>query len=159
MELLERFYGLIVSVHIASATVFTMTLVIMQSSVGPALARIPASPEKEKAVAFMHGRWHPVVDGAIILLGFTGILLMGLRLWVIGKDPVLHLKTSFGAVALICAGLLHFYYRGKKRRLKAAQDTEKLQKVNRLTNILEKVALVCALIAWASGLGWNHSPF
>ncbi len=159
MGILEQHYGLIVFFHIASADIFAFTLVVMQYAVSPAMAKMPAGPEKDAAVKFLHSRWHPVVDAAIITLSVTGFLILLLRWRVIGATFTLHWKTSFGFVALLCAGLLHFYFRGYKARLKGAGQTERLQKINRITGYMEKTALITGVLAYLAGVSFNHSPF
>ncbi len=156
---MEQHYGLIVFVHVVSANIFALTLLIMQYAVGPAMGKLPGTPEKEGAAGLLQGRWHPVVDTAIILLSATGVMLMAMRWHLIGVTPLLHWKTSFGIIALLLANTLHFYYRPYKKRLKAAGKTERLQDVNRLTGKMEKAALVFGLAAYLSGISYNHFPF
>lgn len=159
MDFLEQHYRLIVFIHIIAADIFAFTLVVMQYAVSPAMAKMPAGPEKETAVKFLHSRWHPVVDGAIITLSLTGLLILLLRWRIIGATFTLHWKTSFGFVALLCAGLLHFYFRGYKARLKAEGQTERLKKINRITGYMEKTALITGVLAYLAGVSFNHSPF
>ena len=159
MQFIEHYYRLIVFFHIIAADVFAFTLVIMQYAVSPAMAKMPAGPEKDKAVKFLHSRWHPVVDAAIITLSITGFLILLLRWRIIGAVFTLHWKTSFGFVALLCAGLLHFYFRGYKARLKAEGKTEQLQKINRITGYMEKTALITGVLAYLAGISFNHSAF
>lgn len=159
MQFIEQHYRLIVFFHIIAADIFAFTLVVMQYAVSPAMAKMPAGPEKDKAVKFLHSRWHPVVDAAIIVLSITGLLILLLRWRIIGAVFTLHWKTSFGFVALLCAGLLHFYFRGCKARLKADGQTEQLQKINRLTGYMEKTALITGILAYLAGISFNHPVF
>ena len=156
---MEHLPKIVVFAHIIAANMFVMTLVIMQLVVNPAMAKIPAGPGKEAAVAFIQGRWHPVVDAAIITLDITGLFLLVTRLWIIGASPILHIKTSFGAVALICANLLHFYFRSHKRKLKAEGRMDRLARITRITSYMEKTALVTGVLAFLFGATFNHSPF
>lgn len=159
MDFLEQHYRLIVFFHIAAADIFAFTLVVMQYAVSPAMAKMPAGKEKDTAVKFLHSRWHPVVDAAIIVLSLTGFLILLLRWRIIGATFTLHWKTSFGFVALLCAGLLHFYFRGYKARLKAEGQTERLAKINKITGYMEKTALITGVLAYLAGVSFNHSPF
>ncbi len=159
MEFLEQHYRLIVFFHIAAADIFAFTLVVMQYAVSPAMAKIPQSQEKDAAVKFLHSRWHPVVDMAIIVLSLTGFLILLLRWRIIGTVFTLHWKTSFGFATLLCAGLLHFYFRGYKARLKASGQTERLKKINRITGYMEKTALITGVLAYLAGISFNHSAF
>jgi len=155
---MDNILGLVIFLHVTAATIFVMTLVLMQLVVNPAMAKITAGPEKAAAADTIQGRWHPVVDAAIITLDITGLYLAVTRLWFIGFTPILHVKTSFGVIALICANLLHFYFKGYKRRLKAEGKTERLAAVNRLTSKMEITALVTGILAFLAGISFNH-PF
>ncbi|MBI5179332.1 MAG: hypothetical protein HZA04_08775 [Nitrospinae bacterium] len=156
---MDTLMSIVIFFHVIAATMFAMTLIIMQLVVSPALAKIPGGPEKEAASAVIQNRWHPIVDTVIIILDITGLILLLTRWHLIGTNIILHVKVTFGIIALLCANLLHFYYRGYKRKLKAQGNVERLAAINRLTEILEKTALITGVLAFISGITFNHSPF
>jgi len=145
-------------VHVLCGVLLAMTLIIMQLVVNPAMAKIPAGDGKLQAAAVIQGRWHPVVDGAIILLTATALLFFTVRWDEIVASHILHLKVTTGIITLTAASLLHFYFRGVKKRLKANGETEKLAKVNTFTSKLEKTALIFGFLTFLSALFYNHSP-
>jgi uncharacterized membrane protein len=152
-------YGLAVFAHVIGGTILVMTLVIMQLVVGPATARMADGEDKKQIVTAIQVKWHPVVDAAIIALTLTAIYFIVSQWQWIVVSHVLHIKMAFGIVTLACANMLHFYYRGKKRRLKAVGELEKLAKAGRLTQVMEKVVLVAGAVTYLLALFLNHSPF
>ncbi|GMT42789.1 MAG: hypothetical protein IEMM0002_1200 [bacterium] len=147
---------LAVFAHVICGTVLVMTVVMMQLVVGPSMAGITDARQKKSTVAGIQKRWHPVVDAAIIIQTITGLFFIITRWHVIGTTTILHFKVTFGLIALFCANLLHFYYRGLKRRLAAKGQTDRLARVNRLTGYMEKIVLVTAGITFLLGVTYNH---
>lgn len=151
-------YSVAVFAHIIGGTILVMTLVIMQLVVSPAVARM-TNPEDKKLIGMaVQTRWHPVVDAAIIVQSVTALFFMVTQWERIGASTILHVKVTTGIITLSLASALHFYYRGKKRRLKAAGETEKLKRANKLTQMMEKVALVAGAATFLLALFLNHSP-
>ena len=136
-----------------------MTLIIMQLVVGPALGKLSAGPEKDAALAVIQGRWRPVIDTTIVILTITALYLLITKWGLIAFNPLLLVKISFGLMTLFLANLLHFYFRGVKRRLTAKGKTDSLADINRLTLIMERVALVTGAITFLLGLTFNHILF
>jgi len=153
---MENLYGIVVVIHLMAASTLVMTLVIMQLVVSVALSKITNQEDKQNAMAVIQTRWHPVVDIAIILLTLTGPYLLMINWSLIGTDLYLHVKVAFGLATLIIANLLHFYFRGKKRRLKANGEMERLQKMSKLTGRLERIALYVGVVAFLMGITYNH---
>ena len=156
---MENLMGTMVFLHVLFGVVLAMTLIIMQLVINPALANIPAGADKQNFAAVVQKRWHPVVDIAIIVLTLTALFFLHARWAEIIASSILPIKAITGIIALSCANLLHFYYRGKKRKLKAAGETEKLAKATALTTKLEKVALIFGATTFLLALFYNHSPF
>jgi uncharacterized membrane protein len=156
---MEALMGVMVFLHVLFGVVLAMTLVIMQLVINPALANIPAGIEKQNFAAVVQRRWHPVVDSAIVVLTLTALFFLHGRWAEIVASPILPFKVTTGIITLTCANLLHFYFRGKKRRLKAAGETEKLAKTSALTAKLEKVALIFGATTLVLALSYNHTPF
>ena len=152
MELLQ---DLTITLHVISASLLVLTMVIMQLVVGPALAKVSAE-ERVKAQEVIQRRWHPIVDGVIILLTITAFALAYWRFLQIGQDTLLHYKISFGIITLLCANTVHFYIRGKKRELKKSGDDERLAAFTKFGTILEKTALICGGITYILGMIFNH---
>lgn len=150
------FDGLIIFIHLVSATILVMTLVLMQLVIGPAISKIPDANHRRLAQDVIKGRWHPVVDAVIIILSVTGLFMLVTRWRLIGADQLLHVKVTLGIITLACANLLHFYYRGLKRRLASGNETERLASINRLTIRLEKVTLVTGIITFLLAITFNH---
>jgi len=88
----------------------------------------------------------------------TALFFMVTRWEWIAASTILHVKVTTGIIALSFANVLHFYFRGKKRRLKAAGETEKLSRTNKLTQVMEKVVLVTGAATFLLALFLNHSP-
>ncbi|MDH5542922.1 MAG: hypothetical protein OEY64_08160 [Nitrospinota bacterium] len=150
-------FDIAIFVHVLSGIILAMTLIIMQLVVNPALSKIPAGNEKMQAAAVIQGRWHPIVDVSIILLTLTAVFFFAVRWEEIVASPLLHLKITCGIITLAAANLLHFYFRGVKKKLKSKGETEKLAKVNALTAKLEKTALIFGAITFVCALLYNHS--
>lgn len=142
--------------HIIAGTILVMTLVIMQLVIGPAMAKLPNGAEKKSVMAIIQGRWHPVVDAVIIVQSVTALYFLATRWQIIGTTPILHFKVTFGIIALACANILHFYYRGLKRKLSATGQKERLKSTNQLTRYMEKVVLVTGGSAFLLGVIFNH---
>ena len=151
-------YGLALFIHIIGGVILVMTLVIMQLIVSPALSKLPPGPEKQSAAMVIQVRWHPVVDVVIITQTVTAIYLIVYQLDWLTESLLLQVKVTFGIVTLLFANLLHFYFRGKKRRLKAEGKTEKFQKAVTLTGRMEKVVLAAGAATFLLALFLNHSP-
>ncbi len=151
-------YALAVFAHILGGTILVMTLVIMQLVVGPAAARMTNAQDKKLIGTAIRTRWHPVVDAAIIVQSVTALYFMVTRWEWIASSVILHVKVTTGIITLLFANALHFYFRGKKRRLKAAGETEKLLRANKLTLVMEKVVLVAGVATYLLALFLNHSP-
>jgi len=141
---------------VLGGTILVMTLVLMQLVVAPAMSKISNGEEKQLAAGVIQGRWHPVVDAAIIVQSLTAVYLMVTRWELIGQEHILHVKVTFGITALVMANLLHFYYRGKKRRLKTAGEMERLAVLSKRTATMEKVTLVTAAVTWLLAVTFNH---
>ena len=152
-----NFYGWILFFHVFSASVFAMTMVIMQLVVANVMKRIPDGPGKKDGVFFIQKRWHPVVDGIIVVVGGTALLLFLFNWRMIFSSPLLETKVVAGAFSLCAAYANHFYFRYVKRSLAATQaDPKRLQKLNRTTAVLDKVALTGGIIAVLLGWYWGH---
>jgi len=156
---MESIYGLIVFIHIICASILTLTLIIMQLVIAPALEQLPAGEQKQAVVSVIQGRWHPVVDVVILLLTLTGLYLLVVQWRLIGTTPILHIKVTFGIITLVCVNALHFYFRGFKRKLKAEGKFERLKEITRLTRLLEKTALIFGPLTFLLGVFFNHPPF
>jgi len=143
-------------IHIAVGAVFGVTIVLMQTTVGPAMARIPAGGPKSQAAAIIQGRARLAMDIAIIIQTATAVYLAVTRWGMIGQSPLLMTKVTFGIMALAAANLLHFYWRGKKARLKAAGRTEEFEALSSFTLKMEKIPLVTAPVTLILGIAWGH---
>ena len=151
-------YSVAVFAHIIGGTILVMSLVIMQLVVGPAASKITDVESKKNVMAAIQGRWHPVVDVAIVVQSVTAIFFMVTQWEWIAGSTILHVKVTTGIITLSIANALHFYFRGKKQRLKAAGDMDKLLRANKLTQVMEKIALVAGAITFLLALFLNHSP-
>lgn len=150
------FYGIVLLLHILGGTIFVMTLIIMQIVVAPAMGKVPAGEGKAAAQGVIQKRWVPVIDTVIIIQSVTAPIILIERWDMIAASPLLHVKITFGVIALVLANLLHFYWRGKKQKLKREGKTEEFKKLNRLTMFLEKATLVCAAAAFVLAVSFNH---
>jgi len=153
MESVDSF---IVFLHIVVGAIFAITVTVVQLVVGPAMARIPAGDDKLKAAAVIQGRARPAMDIAIILQTLTAIYLLVTRWDMIGASVYLHIKISLGIIALVIANLLHFYWRGKKVRLKAEGRIEEFKALAGRALLFEKVVLVTAPATFLMGVAFNH---
>ena len=152
-------YAIAVFAHVIGGTILVMTLVIMQLVVSPAVVRMTNAEDKKLIGTAIQTRWHPVVDAAIIVQSVTALFFMVTRWEWIAASLILHVKVTTGIITLSLAGALHFYFRGKKRRLQAAGETEKLARANKLTRVMEKVVLVTGAATFLLALFLTHSPF
>ena len=152
MELLQ---DITITTHVICASLLVITMIIMQLVVGPALSKLPPE-ERVKAQQVIQQKWHPIVDGTIIVLTITAIALAVWRFHQIGQDTWLHYKVSFGIVALICANTVHFYIRGQKRKMKEIGDEERLAAFTRFGSIAERGALIFGGITYVMGMFFNH---
>ncbi len=148
--------SLIVYIHIVCGMLFGVTLIIMQLVTGPAMGKIKPGEDKEQAVAIIQGRAHITMDIVIVIQSITVIYLLITRWDMIGANLTLHIKSTLGITALVLANLLHFYWRGKKRRLKAEGAMEQFQALSRRTMNIERVVLVCAALTILLAVGFNH---
>ena len=150
-------YGWIVLFHVASASAFVMTMIIMQLIVANVMKRIPDCPGKKDGIHFIQHRWHPVVDTIIVVVGITGLGLTILNFQMIVGIPLLILKIIIGVIALTSAYCNHFYFRRKKRKLTiSGEHPEKLKEINTIMSILDKVALIGGALAAFMGWHINH---
>jgi hypothetical protein len=156
---MESIYGLVVFIHVICASALTLTLIIMQLVIGPALEQLPDGEQKQAVTSVIQGRWHPVVDVVILLLTLTALYLLVAQWRLIGTTPILHIKVTFGIITLVCVNGLHFYFRGFKRKLKAEGKIERLKDITRLTRLMEKTALIFGPLTFLVGVLFNHSPF
>jgi len=147
----------VVFIHVICGAAFVVTMAMMQLVVGPAMSRLPASEDKLKVVAVIQGRAQPAMDIVIIILIVTAAYLVTSKWALVAANHWLHIKLSFGAFALTLAALLHFYWRGKKKRLKTEGLTEQFQALSKRTMTLEKVVLVTAWITFLMGVAFNHT--
>lgn len=147
---------LVVFLHIICGTILVITLLIMQLAIGPALAKIPGGKEKKDALAVIHRRWRPVVDIAIIILTLSALYLLFTRWIMIVSMPLFYIKLPFAVITLFLANALHFYYRRVKQKLIAQGKKERLDNVNRLTMMMERIALVTGTITFLLGISFNH---
>ena len=152
-----NFCGWILFFHVFSASAFAMTMIIMQLVVANVMRRIPDGPGKTEGILFIQRCWHPVVDIIIVIVGATALLLLLFNGSMIFSSFFLQAKVAIGAISLSAAYANHFYFRYAKRALVATQaDPERLQKLNRTTAILDKVALMGGIVAALSGWYWGH---
>lgn len=134
-----------------------MTLIIMQLVVANMMKRIPNSEGKQNASLFLQFNWIPIVDIIIIIVGITAGFIAYINWNVIIHTPILIVKITFALIALSAAYSSHFIFRYlKKSLLKSNSNPNLLKKVNYIVPILNKVALICGVIA--AVLGWvrNH---
>lgn len=148
--------SVIVFIHVICGAAFAVTMTVQQLVVGPAMSVIPAGPEKRKAAGIVQGRARTAMDVAIIIQVVTSVILFMTRWDMIAASHLLHMKMFLGVIALTFASLLHFYWRGKKRRLKERGETEKFSALGRRTLIIEKFVLAAALLTFLLGVGFNH---
>jgi len=153
---MENIDSFILFLHVVVGAIFAITVTVVQLVVGPAMKQIPAGAEKLKAVAILQGRVQPAMDTAIILQSLTAIYLLITRWEVISASAYLHVKISLGIIALVTANLLHFYWRGKKVRLKAEGKMDQFKALAGRTLLFEKVVLVTAPATFLMGVAFNH---
>jgi hypothetical protein len=153
---MENVDSFILFVHIVVGAIFAITVTVVQTVVGPAMSKIPAGDDKLKAVAIIQSRARPAMDIAIILQTLTAIYLLITRWDMIGDSVYMHIKVSLGIIALVIANLLHFYWRGKKMRLKAEEKTDQFNKLAARMLQFEKVILFTAPIVFLMGVAFNH---
>lgn len=153
---MENIDSFILFLHVVVGAIFAITVTVVQLVVGPAMSKIPAGADKLKAVAVIQGRARPAMDIAIILQTLTATYLLITRWDMIGGSVYLHIKVSLGIIALVMANLLHFYWRGKKVRLKAEGKIEQFKALAARTLSFEKVVLVTAPAAFLMGVAFNH---
>ena len=153
---MEIFNALILFIHIAFGAVLAVTVMLMQTTVGPAMAKIPAGDEKTEAVAILQSRAHKAMDIVIIVMTITALYLIVARWEMIGASVWLMVKITFGIITLTVANLLHFYWKGKKKRLKQEGRTEEFTALSAKTMMFEKIVLVGAPITFLMGIAFNH---
>jgi len=146
----------VVFVHAILGAAFVMTMTVMQGVVGPAMKRMANCPDKALGAAVIQARAQKAMDIVIALMIVTVLYMLHAKWELIRPNPLLHTKISFGLTALTLAALLHFYWRGKKRRLKEAGETARFESLSRMTLALEKVVLACAWVAFLLAIGFNH---
>ncbi len=147
---------LVTVVHMLCGAAFAVTLVIMQLGVGPAMGKILPSPGKEHAVKIIHGRIRLSTDIIIILMIATATYLLMVKQEIIFWSIWLQVKITLGGLAIIIGALLHFYWRGKKRKLKKAGKDDEHKALTKRTLMYEKVVLVLANFAWIMAVFYNH---
>ena len=153
MESLDSF---ILFLHIVVGAFFVVNVVTILTVIGPAMSKIPAGEDKLKAGKIVQGRAQPAMDTAIIIQTLTVIYLAFTRWDVIIASEWMMVKVTFGVIALTLANLLHFYWRGQKRKLKADGKMEQFTALNSRTLFLEKIVLVTAATAFLLGVAFNH---
>lgn len=149
-------YGFIVSLHVIVGITFAVTVLLMQAVVGPAMSRLQPGDDKQKAVSIIQGRAQPAMDAAIIIQLVTSLFLLHTSWEMIGASILLSIKVTVGMATLVLASLLHFYWRGKKRRLKASGETDKFKALSSRTLFLEKFVPAGAWLAVVMGVVFNH---
>ncbi len=148
-------YGWILFTHIASASAFVMTMLIMQLVVANVMKKIPDSAGKKEGVRFIQTRWHPVVDGIIVAVGITAVLLAIDDWSMIRGSIILHAKVAIGFIALTSAYANHFCFRYWKRNLAASgKNPDLLKRLGKITAVLDKTALIGGIIT--ALLGWYY---
>ncbi|VAX20608.1 hypothetical protein MNBD_NITROSPINAE04-2543 [hydrothermal vent metagenome] len=153
---MENIDGFIVFLHVVVGAIFAITVTVVQLVVAPAMKQIPAGEGKLKAVAVIQGRAARAMDIAIILQSLTAVYLLITRWEMISASAYLHVKISLGIIALVTANLLHFYWRGKKARLKAEGKMDEFKALAGRTLFFEKVVLVTAPATFLMGVAFNH---
>lgn len=153
---METIDTLLLFIHIAFGAVFAVTVTLMQTTVGPAMSRIPAGDEKAQAVGILQSRAHRAMDIVIIVMTITALYLIVARWEIIGASVWLMIKITFGVITLAIANLLHFYWRGKKKKLKSARRQDEFTALSRKTLMFEKVVLMGAPITFLMGVAFNH---
>lgn len=148
--------SIITVVHILGGAAFAVTIILMQTVVSPAMAKIPAGQPKAMAAEIIQGRARLAMDIVILLQSATALYLLATKWNMIWASFWLGAKVAAGATALFTASLLHFYWRGKKARLKQAGETGKFEALSAFTLKMEKVALVLAPTAFVMGIIWGH---
>ncbi|MDH4200585.1 MAG: hypothetical protein OEV66_09420 [Spirochaetia bacterium] len=148
--------SIVVFVHILAGTTLVAMSAIMQLIVGPAIALLPWSADKNKLTDKLKKRRVPVIDGAIILQICTALYLFYFRWNMIISEPLMRVKVVFGTAALSLAFAVHFYFRYKKINLEKSGDMSSLQIVNKQTQIMEKLVLICGAITYILGIYFNH---
>ena len=142
--------------HALAGAAFGVMVLVMQTVINPAMAKIPAGEPKNQAGAIVVGRARLAVDILIVGQTITAFYLLATRWSLIGGHPWLMAKVALGGTALALANLLHFYWRGKKMRLKAAGKTEEFAALAAFTMRLEKIVLIAVPGAWIMGVIWSH---
>jgi uncharacterized membrane protein len=147
----------VVGLHVLTAFAFVYTTVYMQVLMARVMKRIPDGPDKQEAAGFIQTRFHPIVDGIILVLGFT-IVYLAIQNWDrILQDHLLQVKLLFGLASLGSAFSVHFYIRYQKRSLaRSGKDPDRLSRLTRRTRILEKVAMKTGILALFLGIYMNH---
>ncbi|MDH5637252.1 MAG: hypothetical protein OEZ04_02040 [Nitrospinota bacterium] len=148
--------SLVTTIHVLGGATFAVTATLMQTVVGPAMARIPAGAPKAEAAGVIQSRARLAMDIIIVIQSVTAVYLLFTRWEMISASGWLMAKITFGAVALTMALLLHFYWRGKKARLKAAGETVRFEALSSWTLKMEKVVLVAAPAAFIMGVILGH---
>ena len=146
----------IFTIHVLAGAAFGVTVPLMQLVVNPAMAKIPAGEPKALAAAVIQSRARVAVDIIILIQILTALYLLAARWSMIGQSPWLMAKITLGATALVIAGLLHFYWRGKKTRLKAQGKDEEFSALSAWTMKMEKIVLVTVPATWIMGVIWSH---
>ncbi|MDH5508789.1 MAG: hypothetical protein OEZ32_00350 [Nitrospinota bacterium] len=148
--------SLVTTLHILGGAAFAVTVALMQTVLGPAMARIPAGERKTEAVAIIQGRARLAMDIVIVIQSLTAAYLLLTRWEMISASLWLMTKISIGTVALATALLLHFYWRGKKARLKAAGEAQRFEALSSWTLKMEGVVLAAAPTAFIMGVILGH---
>lgn len=149
--------SLVVVIHIIAGAFLAIIAPTMQLAIGPGLKKMPPSPGKEAGVAFLKKRVQTTQDVVIVVMLLTVGHLLHSRWEMIGGNHLLETKILFGGAALVVAAFLHFYYRGKKERVKASGDADGFARMNALSAKLEKVVLIGAPTAFLLGVWFGHS--
>lgn len=153
---METLDNVVLFLHIVFGAAFATAVLLMQLVVGPAMSKLSPGEEKQNASKVIQKRAQRAIDVVIVVMTVTAIYLAITRWDIIVGEHLLHIKITFGITALIVANLLHFYFRGKKNRLKAAGKEEAFLALSRKTLFLEKFVLISVPAAFLLGVTFNH---
>lgn len=152
---LANYYNIFVFIHVISASAFVMNMIIMQLVFSNAMKRFPDSEDKKKATAFIHKKWHPIVDIIIILVGLSAAL-MAISAWErIASNHILLTKLATGSIALLSAYISHFIL----KPIRDKRSGNERKKIARIMQILSKAALIFGTLTALLGWFFNHRPF
>ena len=155
--MLKSYYPYFVTIHVITASAFVMTMIIMQLVVTNMMKRISNGDEKQAASTFVQTRWIPIVDVIIVIVGVTAVFIAIINWDMIIHRTLLIIKIIFAILALLAAYSNHFIFRYLKKSLSSTNNNQGLlKKINFIMPILNKVALICGVIAALIGWIFNH---